>query len=476
MVKYPTMPGRLKEEDMMQLEAWIGTGPKNFTLIHSISRDGCSPTTFHQRCDNQGPTVTVLYNTQGSVFGGYTSVSLSKHPHFYGREIQDNAAFLFQLYFDGKATANKFPVKDKTNAIYYNDNQGPSFGKNGDDLSTFTETIGCTGGHVFALNGSMKSFGSAFECRGTSRSDVCNNNMTVLEMEVYLVTEPRQAIDTTWRNISDETVDGFIDEISSLKLDKVQSGSEIRILFLGPVGSGKSSFINTCCSAVLGRIVQKAICGTGRNSVTRRYTSFIPRTNFGYCLPIRLCDTSGYSEDFGPDAIECNYILDGHIKENFKFSDREHIQTDSGDFVVSPKPGDKVRCGVFVIAAADLEDDRRGIFKKIVSQKELMEEKGIPSVVVLTKVDKLCKDASRVYKNSDVKEAVDTASSLLGISRNNIFPLKNYEDEVEIDEVVNNMAFIILKHIIYRALDGMEPVGDQCTHTAALETTESDVL
>ncbi|WAR31263.1 IFI44-like protein [Mya arenaria] len=207
-----------------------------------------------------------------------------------------------------------------------------------------------------------------------------------------------------------------------------------------------------------------------------RYTSFIPRTKSGYCLPIRLCDTSGYSEDLGPDAIECNYLLDGHIKENFKFPDREHIQTDSADFVVSPKPGDKVRCGVFVIAATDLDDDRRGIFKKIVSQKELMEEKGIPSVVVLTKVDKLCKDASHVYKSSDVKEAVDTASSLLGISRNNIFPLKNYEDEVEIDEVVNNMAFTILKHIIYRALDGMEPVGDQCTHTAALETTESDVL
>ncbi|WAR31267.1 hypothetical protein MAR_033809 [Mya arenaria] len=139
--KKNAMPGRLKEEDMIQLEEWIETGSKHFTLIHSIFRDGCSPATFHQRCDNQGPTVTVLYNTQGSVFGGYTSVSFSRDSFYDYRQVQDNAAFLFQLYVDGKATANKFPVNDKNNAVYDGNDRGPSFGEKGADFSTFTGNI-----------------------------------------------------------------------------------------------------------------------------------------------------------------------------------------------------------------------------------------------------------------------------------------------------------------------------------------------
>ncbi|KAH3823360.1 hypothetical protein DPMN_125159 [Dreissena polymorpha] len=61
------MAGQLPEKYMGQLEAWIGTGSKTFTLLYKITRDGCDPKTFHQKCDNQGPTVAVLYNQQGSV-------------------------------------------------------------------------------------------------------------------------------------------------------------------------------------------------------------------------------------------------------------------------------------------------------------------------------------------------------------------------------------------------------------------------
>jgi len=69
------MAGLLTDEHMDQLEAWIGTGPKQFNLIYSITRDGCGSAQFHKMCDNQGPTVTVVYNTQGSIFGAYTSLA-----------------------------------------------------------------------------------------------------------------------------------------------------------------------------------------------------------------------------------------------------------------------------------------------------------------------------------------------------------------------------------------------------------------
>ena len=64
------MSGKLTDKYMDQLEQWIGIGPKKFDLLYAITRDGCDATAFHQKCDNQGPTVTVLYNQHSSIYGG----------------------------------------------------------------------------------------------------------------------------------------------------------------------------------------------------------------------------------------------------------------------------------------------------------------------------------------------------------------------------------------------------------------------
>ena len=38
---------KLRNLDKTLLEDWIGTGPKTFTLLYAITRDGCANTTFH---------------------------------------------------------------------------------------------------------------------------------------------------------------------------------------------------------------------------------------------------------------------------------------------------------------------------------------------------------------------------------------------------------------------------------------------
>ena len=40
-------------------------------LLFRASRDGFTPSAFHSRCDNQGPSVTVV-NSGGRIFGGFT--------------------------------------------------------------------------------------------------------------------------------------------------------------------------------------------------------------------------------------------------------------------------------------------------------------------------------------------------------------------------------------------------------------------
>jgi len=182
------MTGQLKDNDMDQLESWIGGGPKTFTLLYSATKDGCVANTFHQKCDNQGPTVTVLYNPQGSVYGGYTGQSWNVNTGGY---INDATAFLFQLKYSGNKQCSKFPIVTSTHAIYSTNNTGPTFG-GGHNLCTFTGTINATNG-IYALNGGVNVNETYYKLTNVSASvktwtDIHNGNLNVTDIEVYKVT------------------------------------------------------------------------------------------------------------------------------------------------------------------------------------------------------------------------------------------------------------------------------------------------
>jgi len=184
-----TMMGRLEDSDMDQLEQWLGTGPKTFTLLFSATRDGCSTATFHQKCDNKGPTVTVLYNPQGSVYGGYTGQSWEASTN--GKYINDSTAFLYQLKFSGNEQRTKFPIVDSNNAIYSYNGHGPNFGDSA-LFRTFKNSIAPLNG-VYALNGSTKLNDGSYRVSNVSPkvkswNDINNGNLDVTELEVYKVT------------------------------------------------------------------------------------------------------------------------------------------------------------------------------------------------------------------------------------------------------------------------------------------------
>ncbi|KAH3823355.1 hypothetical protein DPMN_125154 [Dreissena polymorpha] len=177
------MTGQFNDEYMDQLESWLGTGPKIFTRLYQITRDGCNAITFHQKCDNQGPTVTVLYNQHGSVYGGYGSASWISSSGSY---IKDSNAFLFQLKYSGTDQCITFPVTKADSAMYALSSYGPIFGA-GHDLVTFKDTVNSSGGY-FALNGST-NFGISFNTQGLTFDKIINNNLNVTELEVYSITD-----------------------------------------------------------------------------------------------------------------------------------------------------------------------------------------------------------------------------------------------------------------------------------------------
>jgi hypothetical protein len=104
------------------------------------SRDGFTAKEFHRRCDGRANTLTLILDTDGNVFGGFTPVeweSRTKSPHYkgdnnYGKWKGDDSlqSFLFTLRNPHGVQPRKFALKagKKDKAIYCRSNLGPDFG------------------------------------------------------------------------------------------------------------------------------------------------------------------------------------------------------------------------------------------------------------------------------------------------------------------------------------------------------------
>ena len=59
-----------------KLREWLGNDYK-WKLIYRSSEHGYTGESFHEYCDNKGPTLIVLKSSGGWIFGGYTTKSWS---------------------------------------------------------------------------------------------------------------------------------------------------------------------------------------------------------------------------------------------------------------------------------------------------------------------------------------------------------------------------------------------------------------
>ena len=83
----------LKDHNLFinELNHWKNNA--KFELLYKKSRDGNSYKTFHQLCDNKGPTVTIIKSSEGFVIGGYTPLNWDTNSSWKS----DNETFLFSL-------------------------------------------------------------------------------------------------------------------------------------------------------------------------------------------------------------------------------------------------------------------------------------------------------------------------------------------------------------------------------------------
>ena len=142
-----------------QLSTWLKEAPSVagkpcFKLLFRASRDGFSNQAFHQKCDQQGPTVVVAKSAGGHLFGGYTETSWDSNSNYKNcRE-----AFLFRLGGPGNIQPSKHAIfQNHQQGIYCNAGYAPTFG-GGHDLRIYPE--GAAAKVAFNMNNSTYSCAS----------------------------------------------------------------------------------------------------------------------------------------------------------------------------------------------------------------------------------------------------------------------------------------------------------------------------
>ena len=158
------------------INGWVGTPTQRWTLCYRRSTHGASASTFHTRCDGLGPSVTVLSNSAGRLFGGYAATSWNTGNTYFGNA----SSFLFSL-----TNQYRHNPPGVTSGSYYQYSQSsyaPTFG-GGHDLHVDLVSTGsyCNIGHTYSCR--VGSYGN-----DSCRTDFCGlySGWTVTELEVWV--------------------------------------------------------------------------------------------------------------------------------------------------------------------------------------------------------------------------------------------------------------------------------------------------
>lgn len=169
----------LTRKDKTQISRWIGRDSQ-FKLLYKVSRDGMSLQKFHELCDNKGPTVTIFYNKDNNVYGGYLSDSWEST----GNWCTDQRTFLFKLHSAGNWNPMMFPYT-KGGTHFQGNNHGPWFHSLPSLCSGSITNKSAEGYYVLYISSLFD--GQRYNMKGETAQSVANGHNNVTDLEVYLV-------------------------------------------------------------------------------------------------------------------------------------------------------------------------------------------------------------------------------------------------------------------------------------------------
>ncbi|XP_062610137.1 interferon-induced protein 44-like [Saccostrea cucullata] len=270
-------------------------------------------------------------------------------------------------------------------------------------------------------------------------------------------------------NFSVQVMQELKEEIENYRPLEQLKLRQTKALLIGQIGAGKSSFFNTVNSIFRGYVTSQACSGTADHSLTTQFRAYQVRNGpSDKPLNFRLCDSRGLEEGQGIETKEMCYLLDGHVPEKYVFNPSVPLTPDTPGFIKAPKLKDQMHCVAFVVDASTVDVMSDKMLEKIRKFQTHMNQRGIPQVVLLTKIDKVCeplqRDVGLTYFVPAIQEHVDRVAMMIGLPRSHVIPVKNYESEQDLDTNVNILTLLAMRQILrfaddflYNYLDDLDP-------------------
>jgi len=162
------------DEFIKKIYEWSGCN--NMKLLYRGTRDGMEGKYFHNKCNNQGPTISLFKNEKGYIFGGYASTDWTSCNNY--KSAPDS--FIFALTNIHGTEPTKFPNSDTNYSIRDYSTYGPTFG-GGYDIHTNKEGSYANFPHSYQdILGKGKSIFT-----GDLNND--NRNFNLKEIEVFKI-------------------------------------------------------------------------------------------------------------------------------------------------------------------------------------------------------------------------------------------------------------------------------------------------
>ncbi|XP_014850896.1 PREDICTED: interferon-induced protein 44-like isoform X1 [Poecilia mexicana] len=276
-------------------------------------------------------------------------------------------------------------------------------------------------------------------------------------VEIPVFTGFQSKLESQWRDVqwTEEQKKSLMKAVSSYR-PSCKDVPQARVLLLGPVRSGKSSFISSVQSVFNGRVTNRAMVGSSFNtSFTKKLQSFNIRSQNGEDnTGLVLCDIMGLGdgETTGLTLHDILSVIKGHVPEGHKFSPDQPVGTETAGYVKTPSLRDRIHCVAFMVDASKISSYHTGFGSTFKQLREYISELGVHQVALLTHVDQICpetaRDVSNVYKSLSVRDTMNKAGALLGMSTSYIVPVKNYASELDLDLNTDVLLLSAVDHIL----------------------------
>ncbi|KAK1164218.1 interferon-induced protein 44-like isoform X1 [Acipenser oxyrinchus oxyrinchus] len=418
-------PRLSKQKEKLLLELFQDN--VKFCLLYKGSFHGFHESELKSRCAKQGRTVIVGYLESGLIVGGYTSqcfISRSK-------AIKDEEAFIFTI---DETKSSCFPVKTPENAV------------------TFSTGFNFGGAFFFGNPNNYNMNYIHISSNENYESTLPEGQHSLQDVEVYRVQDVGDLLDSPWRDVSWTDTTRWSEKVGiTLYKPSVNSVSQARVLLVGPVGAGKSSFISSVNSVFCNKVFNLAMVGTGPGSFTKKLKSYnIKRERGGDGTALVFCDMMGLGEtkSSGVNVRDIMSVLKGHVQDGYQFIPSEAIEPGATEYIQKPTLKDKIHCVAFVVDACKLDIYHKHLEETFQELRSEISELGIHQVVLLTHIDEVChavgEDVKYVYRSRFIQQQIQKAAKLFGMSVSCIVPVKNYSSELELND---NTDVLILRAV-----------------------------